>query len=558
MQPPSDTIPGVLRHWARTRPGATFCTFLARGAAETITFGQLDERSHAYAAHYRKLGVRPGETVIVILQHSPHLYYAFLGALLAGAVPSFMAFPSVKQRPEVYWADHAKLFARIVPRLIVTYDANVAAARTALGALPIELLIASDDLLATTPGPDADDVRIEPDGTAVLQHSSGTTGSKKGVMLSHRELVAHARALTAALDLRADDAIVSWLPLYHDMGFIACFMGSILSGTHLVALDPFEWVVRPTLLLDAIAAYRPAFCWLPNFAFSHLARMTPAARSWDLSSIRAFINCSEPCKPATFERFAERFASMGVTPERLHVSYAMAENVFGVTQTPLGRPARTLDAARDAFLAGRIERAAPGEPAMRLLSCGTPLDGVELAIRTADGAPAAAGRIGEIFIRSPFLFSGYDRLPERTAAVLCDGWYKSGDLGFIDGGELFVTGRVDDMLIVNGRNYYAHELELLVNDEPGVAPGRCVAVGVDVADSDATGIAILVETLPETDEADLKRRVKERLFDALALVVHAVVVVPRGELLKTTSGKLDRERNKGVWTRPAIPSPSSS
>jgi acyl-CoA synthetase (AMP-forming)/AMP-acid ligase II len=550
MQSPSDTIPGALRHWATTRAAEPFCTFIARGEAERITFGELLERSLAYARRYRELGVRPGETVIVMLPHSPHLFYAFLGATLIGAVPAFMAFPSVKQRPEIYWADHAKLFGRIRPRLIVTYEANAADAARTLGESALEVLIAGDPLLD-----DAGDTRsgalpavFDPAAVAVLQHSSGTTGSKKGVMLTHRAIFAHTRALNAALDLQPRDATVSWLPLYHDMGFIACFMGSVLNGTHLILLDPFEWVVRPGLLFDAIQRYRPQFCWLPNFAFSHLARVAPANRRWDLSSIRAFIDCSEPCKPATLERFAERFAADSVTPAQLHVCYAMAENVFGVTQTPLERPARILDVDREAFLGGAVLPASGDETALRLLSCGVPLPGVELAIRAPGGGPAGAGRVGEIAIRSPFLFAGYDRLPERTAAVLRDGWYSSGDLGFIDAGELFVTGRVDDMIIVNGRNYYAHEIEALVNDEPGVAAGRAVAVGIEVAQSDATAIVVLLEGEAGADEAVLKRRVKERIFDALALALHAVAVVPRGTLLKTTSGKLDRERNKLVYT----------
>jgi len=554
MGPTPQTLPGIIRHWSTTRGAQRFCTFLRRGTAETITFADLAARSRGYARALRSRGVRPGETVIVILPHSPHLFYAFCGALAAGAVASFMAFPSPKQDRARYVADHAKLFARIRPRAVVTDDASAAALREALDALGIAIVLADEALLHA----DADEAgAIEPDeaAIAVLQHSSGTTGLKKGVMLTHRAIFTHARALNAALGITERDCIASWLPLYHDMGFVACFLGSLINGTHLVALDPFEWVARPALLFDAIEAHAATLCWLPNFAFSHLARTVPAQRRWNLRSVRAFINCSEPCKPATFARFAERFVDSGVTPEQLTVSYAMAENVFGVTQTPLGAPARVLRVDGEAFLAGRIIACGDGEDARALLSCGLPLPGVEIAIRAPDGLPAATGMVGEIHLRSPFLFSGYDKLPERTAAVLRDGWYASGDLGFIDDGELFVTGRVDDMIVVNGRNYYAHEIEELVNELPGVVPGRAVAFATENATADATGVTVALEIAPDADERALVRLVKERVFDSLTLALGSVHIVPRGALFKTTSGKIDRERNQRAYapTPAAIP-----
>jgi len=540
------TLPGIFRHWSTTHGAQRFCTFLQRGAAETITFWDLAARSRGYAGALRSRGVRPGETVIVILPHSPHLFYAFCGALAAGAVASFMAFPSPKQDRARYVADHAKLFARIRPRAVVTDETSASALREALDALGIEVIIAGDALLHGD-ADEAEEIEPDDDAVAVLQHSSGTTGLKKGVMLTHRAIFAHARALNAALGITERDCIASWLPLYHDMGFVACFLGSLINGTPLVALDPFEWVARPALLFDAIEAHAATLCWLPNFAFSHLARTVPAGRRWDLRSVRAFINCSEPCKSATFARFAERFADSGVTPEQLTVSYAMAENVFGVTQTPLGASARVLRVDGDAFLAGRVAACDGGEGARTLLSCGPPLPGVELAVRTPDGDPATGGTIGEIHLRSPFLFSGYDNLPEQTARVLRDGWYASGDLGFIDTGELFVTGRVDDMIVVNGRNYYAHEIEDLLNDVPGLVPGRAVAFAIENRVADATGVAVAVEGVPDADDQTLIRLVKQRIFDALTLTLGSVSIVPRGAVFKTTSGKLDRKRNQQAY-----------
>ena len=513
-------LASLLNSHSRTRPDAPFCTFVAKGAAQTITFAQLYERSAAYAAAYRREGVVPGDLVIVILEHSPHLFYSYLGAILAGAVPSFMPFPSPKQRADLYWADHAALFARIAPRLLVTFAANLASARAELPGFAIPTLVADDAILAGGDGvaphaAGADDV-------ACLQHSSGTTGLKKGVMLTHREILAEVAAYASAIDFTQDDVVASWLPLYHDMGFVAVFMTSVVLGTHFVALDPFEWTMRPTMLLDAIRDHRATFTWLPNFGFSHIVNGARRDATWDLSSMRAFISCSEPAKAHTFARFAARFADCGVTPEKLHVCYAMAENVFAVTQTKLGT--RVAVAAREGFADG-------------VVSCGPPVDGVEIRIE-ADG---------EVCIRSPYLFDGYYKLPEKTREKLRDGWYHSGDLGFIRDGELYVTGRMDDMLIVAGRNYFAHEIEAVVNDLPGIFPGRNVAIGVEDPRTDATVVVLLAECRPEADFAAVGLAIKRQVLERLGLALAAVVPLNQGDLIKTTSGKISRTKNKELY-----------
>jgi fatty-acyl-CoA synthase len=505
------TIGSLLATHARTVPDSPFSTFLAKGQIETISFEQLYDRSGAYAAAYAREGVRPGDVVVIILQHSPHLFYSFLGAILAGAIPTFMPFPSPKQRADLYFADHQTLFARIEPRLLVTYPE--------LPQFDIPTLIASDAILEH-------DERVAPhdakaSDVACLQHSSGTTSLKKGVMLTHREILDEVVAYAKALDFTGRDSIASWLPLYHDMGFVACFMASAVLGTHLVALDPFEWTMRPTMLLDAIQTYRTTFTWLPNFAFSHLVNGSRKDAHWDLSSVRAFVNCSEPCKAATFARFAERFAPCGVRPEMLQVCYAMAENVFAVTQTTLGRAVAVVEA--EGFADG-------------VVSCGSPVDGVELDIRD-----------DEICIRGPFLFDGYYKLPEKTREKLRDGWYHSGDLGFVRDGELYVTGRIDDMLIVGGRNHFAHEIEACVNLVPGLLPGRNVAIGVDDPRTDATVVVVLAECADDADRSAVVRAVRAEVLERIGLAVHAVVPLARGEMVKTTSGKVSRAKNRELY-----------
>lgn len=450
-----------------------------------------------------------------------------------------MPFPSPKQRSELYWADHAALFARIEPRLIVTYPENAGSARESAAASSIAICIAEDSILDRFAGDDTDfagfDARL--DDIACLQHSSGTTGLKKGVMLTHRMLLDHHAAYAQTIGFTDADSIVSWLPLYHDMGFIACFMGSLLSGTHLVALDPFEWVLRPRILFDAIEKFRTTFCWLPNFAFSHMVNAVRGSATWDLASMRAYINCSEPCKITTFDRFVDRFRDSGVSAEKLAVSYAMAENVFAVTQTPIGIPSTV-----------RVAETASGTIEQRHLSCGFAVPGVDLRIFDSNThVQLPDGEVGEIYIASPFLFGGYYRLPEKSRERLVDGWYATGDMGYLSEGQLYVTGRLDDMLIINGRNYYAHEMEALMADIPEIIPGRSVAIGIDEERSDATVMVILAECRDEA--ADVGHQVKRIVLERTGLALHAFIPVERGMLVKTTSGKLSRAKNKELYLR---------
>lgn len=545
----TQNIAGRVKEHANLKADARFCTFLHGGDAVSISFGDLFERSSAFARAYRQHGVQPGDLVIVILQHTPHLFYSYLGAILAGAIPSFMPFPSPKQRPDIYWQDHDALFKRIDPRLIVTYEENFEAAKAALPHFSTPVLIASDALLATAEQRSAElsGLVALPESVACLQHSSGTTGLKKGVMLTHAAIFREVTAYAQAIGFGEDEVIASWLPLYHDMGFIGCFMTSVITGSHLVALDPFEWVMRPTQLLDAIQQYRATFTWLPNFAFSHIANSARRGAQWDLSSMRAFINCSEPCRAETFEKFLQRFSGSGVRPESLQVCYAMAENVFAVTQTALDRAPRVLsvDAAR--FESHVIAPPREGRPARALLSCGGPVEGVEVQIRSAGGAAAEDGHVGEVYLRSPFMFDGYYRQPEKTQERLRDGWYRTGDMGTIHEGELYITGRTDDMLIVNGRNYYAHEIESIVNGVPGTIPGRSVAIGVRDPRTDSTVVVVLAECRESADDSQIAVQVKRAVTEAVGLALHSVVVLNSGEMIKTTSGKISRSKNAELY-----------
>lgn len=540
--------PGILEE-VRLRciahPAKPFCISRVGGAEVRLDYAALWRGASAVATQLRARGCSPGDVVLIFETQRPEAYLSFLGAMMIGAIPSFMPYPNPKQNQDLYWSGHEALLQRIEPRLLLVHPAIADLFRERLPGFADRVMLARSDLAAADPQ-GLDPTALVVSDPAFMQHSSGTTSLKKGVMLSHAAVLAHTRTYRQAIGFGPDDIIASWLPLYHDMGLIACFMLPVITGATLVNLDPFEWVGDPLSLLRVIQEYRATYCWLPNFAFNHLAK---AVRSqvFDLSSMRAFLNCSEPCRADSFDLFQSRLQGSGVTAEMLQVCYAMAENTFAVTQTELARPVMRLRVDRQ----GLEERgvAMPGEGPV-LLSCGPVVQGVGVRIVDQVRRDLAAGQIGEVAISSDFLFEGYYRLPELSARKLEGRWYYSGDIGFLHGGELFITGRMDDLISVYGRNYYAHEVEALASAVEGVVPGRCVAFAVTNAAAGTKQVVLVAESRESADKhTALRRALATAVADGCGLALHQVHIVALGWLIKTTSGKISREKNRERFIR---------
>ena len=524
------------------RPDATFCHFWSGDIREDISFRQLKGRSGAYANLYRESGLRAGNVVLIMLKHSPDMYYAFIGAMLCGCIPSMMPFPSVKQDPVKYWESHKQLFERIGAGAIVTYSENTKVLSDRLHGRRLRVLVPED--LAEKSYPfEAVQARLE--DVALIQHSSGTTGLKKGVQLSYGAVAGQIMSYAATLGLTTSDCFASWLPLYHDMGLIACFIMPLALGLPVVSLDAFEWVSRPEILFDAIQAHGCTHVWLPNFAFHHLCR-TVDSELYRLDSVKAFIDCSEPCRAETFDLFHETFASSGVARDRLHCCYAMAETVFAVTQTALGEETR--EYAVDANTLANHHRAIPavyGKPSRRVLSVGRVIPGLEIDIIGADGSALPADHAGEIVVRGEFLFSGYYKNDAETAKSFFREWYRTGDTGFVHDGELYILGRLKELIIVYGKNLYATDLEYICNRAVGVKRGRCVVFGVFNPDLGSEDVVVVAETeIPAGPEwATIRKNIKLELLAGVGIPPHDIRIVEPGWLVKSTSGKIARGEN---------------
>ncbi|MFN2147813.1 MAG: AMP-binding protein [Anaerolineales bacterium] len=519
---------------------------------EIVTYRELLHGAAAYSRAYRAEGIEPGEPVILLLQQGKALVEAFFGAILNGSIPSIMPFLTEKLSPERYRASLQALIGITEPAGLVTYPefrSEVEQARREGDS--VRALLQSNDIpslvepeLSTLPG-----MRREPDDIVLLQHSSGTTGLQKGVALSHKAVLNQIMSYGDAIQMSHDDVIVSWLPLYHDMGLIAGFIMPILTRAELVLMSPFDWVKAPYRLLRSVSEYHGTLTWLPNFAYNFCSQKIRDRdlEGVDLSSWRAVINCSEPMRWESHEMFYQRFEPYGFRREALATCYAMAENVFAVTQGGIG----------ESVLIDRVDgerlrsegRAVPienDEAALRMLSAGKPISNTRVRILDTEGKDLADRQIGEIALQGDSLLSGYYHRPDLTTEAFRDGWYLTGDLGYRVGDELFVTGRRKEIIIVGGKNIFPQDLEYLASQVSGVHPGRVVAFGIYNEAIGTEEIAIVAEIDQEFEEQQIEiaREIRAVVNQGSDVAVRFVETVERGWLIKTSSGKTARGANR--------------
>jgi acyl-CoA synthetase (AMP-forming)/AMP-acid ligase II len=518
-----------------------------------VSWERLISHACAYADVFARKGIQPGEVVVLILEHGEDLMYSFFGAILHGTVPSIMPFLTEKLSPERYRADLASLISVTQPAAIITYPEFEPEVRTAVGqGTSVRVVILTNEIagplvpnFSALPG-----MNRPPESVTLLQHSSGTTGLQKGVALSHIAVLNQLQAYSAAIRLKADDVVVSWLPLYHDMGLIAGFLNPVLSGIPLVLMSPFDWVRAPQRLFQSVSQYRGTLTWLPNFAYQFCAQKIRERHmeNVDLSSWRAVINCSEPVRWESHQQFFEKFALYGLKPGVLQTCYAMAENVFGVTQSDLAAEPAFDDIDQEAFLHEHAARSAAADrPAMRMLSSGRPIQNTEVRILDDKGHVLPERAIGEISLRSNAMLTGYYHRPDLTEKAFVDGgWYMTGDYGYFADGELYVTGRKKDMIIIGGKNIYPQDVESLVNQVPGVHAGRAVAFGIFDETLGTEEVVVVAEADAHSpdDLRTIADEIRRYITQNTAIALRLVHLVGPQWLLKTSSGKIARAANR--------------
>lgn len=520
---------------------------------ETITYQELFKRSSEYARILAKEKINPGEVVVLIFDYSPELLYAFWGTILSGAIPSILPFLTEKLSPERYHSDLSALVAVTCPSAIITYqDFEAIAKKTTGKGSSVRSIIISETIKEDPRTTTLQMAGFErsADDNVLLQHSSGTTGLQKGVALSHQAVFNQLESLSEAIKLDPEkDVIVSWLPLYHDMGLIAGFLLPVLYAIPLVLISPFDWVKAPHRLMEAVTKYQGTLTWLPNFAYNFCARKIRERylENIDLASWRAIINCSEPVRWESHQAFYDKFKEYGLAKNVLQTSYAMAENTFGVTQSNLDQSPVVENIDQDDFVNNRFARPArEGKPIITVMSSGTVLNNTRIKVVNPEGLTVDDGIVGEILIQSNSMLSGYYNRPEITEKSIQDGWFLTGDFGYLSSGDIFVTGRKKDMIIVGGKNIYPRDIEELIYELPGVHPGRAAVFGYFNDRAGTEDVVIVVES--DSTDADEKNQLADTIRKYVTknspIALRQVQIVEPTWIIKTSSGKIARNANK--------------
>jgi fatty-acyl-CoA synthase len=524
-----------------------FVTFwLDEDEQEKVTFAEFRQRAKADARLLCDYGIRHGDRVVIIMPQGIPAMTAFAGAMMLGAAPAFLAYPNFKVEPTKYRSGLTGVTTNLGAKVVVIdqdFPEDLLGHVNLDGAELLRLGCGErrdvrDELPATN---------LKSDDLAFIQHSAGTTGLQKGVALSHRSVLTQLEHLAEALQLNEADRIYSWLPLYHDMGLIACFMLPLAYHVPVVIQSPMDWVMHPDTLLQVMSDDRCTLAWLPNFAFQFVPRRVPKEKwsRYDLSPVRALINCSEPVRGSSFDEFRMAAASSGLHGNALQSSYAMAENVFAVTQSDVGLGPRRIWADGPRFRSDHhvIPVAAESAGAVSFTSSGRILARQEIRILSDVGDLLPDARVGEILVRSDCLFQGYYNRPDLTATALIDGWYHTGDLGFQYEGELFVIGRKKDLLIVGGENLYPQDIEEIVGSLPEIHDGRAVALGIYNPDLGTEDVVVVAEVerqeLLENSES-IERAIRTQVVAALGVVVRKILLKPPKWIVKSTAGKPSR------------------
>jgi fatty-acyl-CoA synthase len=544
-------FPNVIAALNAAPENSPFITFwVDEDERETVTFGQFRHRARLHAAVLQEQGVESGDRLVILMPQSIAAMVSFTAAMMLGAVPAFLAYPNFKVEPAKYRSGLAGVTANLSAKAVVI-DPDFPQEMLDCVALGAETTLiraaTADDGNHTGVLPDL--TRVAPHSLAFIQHSAGTTGLQKGVALTHAAVLRQIEHLAQALRIDpARDRIYSWLPLYHDMGLIACFMLPMICHVPVVMQSPIDWVMQPESMLQIIAESKCTLAWMPNFAFQFVSRRTPQKRwaDYDLSSLRLLINCSEPVRASSMREFQTAFnVGSGV----LQSSYAMAENVFAVSQSDIDAAPNTIwidgQQYRTAHRIVAVPQEAPG--AISFTSSGRLLPNQHVRILSDSGATEPEDSVGEIAIQSDCLFTGYYNRPDLTAEAFLDGWYRTGDLGFLLEGELYVVGRKKDLLIVGGENIYPQDIEEIVSAHPAIHDGRAIAMGIYNPEIGTEDIVVVAEVenqemLAQTSE--IEQQIRSSIVAALGIAVKMIFLKPPKWIVKSTAGKPARSTTR--------------
>jgi len=532
----------TIDHGGGLSRGYTFVT--GDGREQFFSFDALRGEAARRAGILRGLGLKKGDRLAMVVPDGVDFVPSFLAATWAGVVPVPLYPPLAMGKLDSYLDSLTRILRRAEPAYLCTTARLRHVLWSVVPKVPSLRGVVTTEELMGEGGGDERPVRCAPEDPVFLQFTSGSTSAPKGVVVSHANLQANCwSVMREGLDSDSEaDVGVSWLPLYHDMGLIGFVIAPLFHKVPVVFLPTMSFVRNANLWLDTMSRKKGTITFAPNFAYALAAKRARPEQiaAWDLSHVKAFGCGAEPINVRTLETFLHTFRPAGVKPSAILPCYGMAEATLAISFVGLDEPVKTDRVDRHRYEAVGVAEADP-DGAMEVVSCGRPFAGHEMAVFGADGTRLGERQVGELALRGPSVTQGYFRDPAGTEAAYDGGWLRTGDLGYLAEGEVYITGRKKDVIIFNGRNYDPQRIEWLVDDLPGVRRGSAVAFSRPGTSSEELVVAVEARS---GDRAALTLAIQARVNEQLQLVVADVVLVSPGALPKTSSGKLQRQRTR--------------
>jgi 1-acyl-sn-glycerol-3-phosphate acyltransferase len=548
----AQTLLDILEEHIQLQPEALHITLLEGEEEIRISYGMLRHEALKIATLLRRLDLEPGEPVAIMLPTGPDYFYSFFGILYGGGVPVPLYPPARPTQIEEHVRRHRKIMINAGARLLITVPEVQPVARLLMSQVPeLRKIVTTESLYSEA----AEKIPLQhkESDTAFLQYTSGSTGDPKGVILSHGNLLANIRAMGRACQVTTNDVFVSWLPLYHDMGLIGAWLGSLCHGCRLVVMPPLSFLARPERWLRAIDRFGGTLSASPNFGYEICATKLDddTLTNLNLSSWRMAFNGAEPVIPDTLRKFQKRFQHYGFNPGALAPVYGLAESTVGLLFPTPGSGVRIDRVEREIFAgSGRAESAPDREEGvLEFVCCGHPLPGHQVRVVDGRERELPERQEGRLQFKGPSSTSGYFRNSVETGKLFRGDWLETGDLAYIAAGEVYVTGRVKDIIIRGGRNIYPHELEEIIGNIPGIRKG-CTAVFAGAKEGGtAEKLVVLTESRQAGEEAlrELRQQVAEATIDLLGMAPDDVVIGRPGTVLKTSSGKIRRSACRQLY-----------
>jgi fatty-acyl-CoA synthase len=527
-------------------------TFIQSDSKEQfVSFDDLRNEAMNRAAHFRAMGLKKGDRVAIVMPDGHDFVPTFFGCVWAGLIPVPLYPPLSLGKLDSYIDALVAIMNRAEPTYLAT-NAKLeqvlwsAAARVS----SLKGVVTAEALRTEAPGKASRErENVTADDIVFLQFTSGSTSLPKGVEVTHGSLKANADAiLYEALKLAPADVGVSWLPLYHDMGLIGFVLAPIFEHVNIVFIPTLSFVRNATMWLDVIHRKRGTITFAPNFAYALAAKRAKPEQlaKWDLSCMRAFGCGAEPINPTTMHTFTEKMKAAGLKAEAILPCYGMAEATLAISFVALDEQLSTDVIDKDAYQQNK--KAEPvhhsAAHALEFVNCGKTHKGHEVGAFDDQGRRLKDRQVGEIWAKGPSIARGYFKDAEATQKTFGGGWLRTGDLGYLVNGNVYITGRKKDLIIVNGRNYDPQRIEWIADEIPEVRRGSTVAFSVPGQSSEE--LIVVVESRTQKPE-ELKDLVKQRINEQLQLTASTVVIAAPGSLPKTSSGKLQRQKTRAQF-----------